>query len=373
MYGRLFPLITLVFSLFSLQGLGQAARSPYSTFGIGEPYGNATANTQGMGGLGISVPQYWYVNNQNPALLIYNRFTTFQAGMIGESRNIENDSLKERSTNGNLNYLVVAFPVKINRWTTSVGLMPLTSINYRFQSVEPIVNSDPNNDTVAFRNTELGSGGLNQFYWSNGVRINKNFSAGVKASYVFGSIENDYSNQLLNSGQFILKEAAIEEQLYVTDFAFDLGLAFVKDGEGRPHIEMRYITFRPHGARQLEDQLSDGTLRLIGLLWLLQEKHTAPLLLEEPELSLNEEIVRKLHRIFSKMSGRLNQQIFITTHSYALLYNPGIPGDSIFKVEPGDDGSRIVGHDRSELVAMANGIPPSDVVLSTRPQLEFDV
>jgi predicted ATPase len=151
------------------------------------------------------------------------------------------------------------------------------------------------------------------------------------------------------------------------------GLAFEKDGEGRPHIEMRYQTYRPHAARQLEDQLSDGTLRLIALLWLLQEKHVAPLLLEEPELSLNEEIVRKLHRIFSRISSRANNQIFITTHSYALLSNPGIAGESIFKVEPGNDGSRIIGPTDVEMNAIESGIAPADVVLSKEPQLAFDI
>ncbi|MCA3508778.1 MAG: AAA family ATPase [Rhodobacter sp.] len=151
------------------------------------------------------------------------------------------------------------------------------------------------------------------------------------------------------------------------------GLAFEKDGEGRPHIEMRYQTYRQHPARQLEDQLSDGTLRLIALLWLLQEKHIAPLLLEEPELSLNEEIVRKLHRIFHKISRRANHQLFVTTHSYALLSNPGIAGESIFKVEPGNDGSRIVGPTEAEMNAIKNGVPPADVVLSKEPQLAFDI
>ncbi len=151
------------------------------------------------------------------------------------------------------------------------------------------------------------------------------------------------------------------------------GLAFEKDSEGRPHIEMRYQTYRPHAARQLEDQLSDGTLRLIALLWLLQEKHNAPLLLEEPELSLNEEIVRRLHRIFDRISGRAKHQLFVTTHSYALLSNPGILGESVFRVEPSNDGSRIAPPSNVELNAIRNGVPPADVVLSKSPQLTFDI
>ncbi len=151
------------------------------------------------------------------------------------------------------------------------------------------------------------------------------------------------------------------------------GLSFEKDGEGRPHLEMRYQTFRPHAARQLEDQMSDGTLRLIALLWLLQEKRTAPLLLEEPELSLNEEIVRKLHTIFARISSKTSQ-IFVTTHSYALLSNEGIPGEGILRVEPSNEGSKVSPPSNVELEAIRNGVPASDVVLN-RPlrQLSFDI
>lgn len=149
-------------------------------------------------------------------------------------------------------------------------------------------------------------------------------------------------------------------------------LQFIVDKEGRPHIEMRYQTHRPLPARQLEDQLSDGTLRLIALLWLLQEDHSAPLLLEEPELSLNEEIVRQLHRLFYKI-GKRDNQVFVTTHSYALLSNKGIPSSSIFTIIPGVEGSRIEPPSEPERIAIQNGIPPGDVVLARGEQFALDI
>ena len=82
-------------------------------------------------------------------------------------------------------------------------------------------------------------------------------------------------------------------------------LRFLKDEmTGRPHLEIKFKHHRKHGARQREDQFSDGTLRLIALFWLLQETGNAPLLLEEPELSLNEEIVRQLSNLIEKMKRR---------------------------------------------------------------------
>jgi predicted ATPase len=64
-------------------------------------------------------------------------------------------------------------------------------------------------------------------------------------------------------------------------------LRFVRDEiSGSPHIEANYAHWRSAGAWQRENQFSDGTLRLIGLLWALMEGSSL-LLLEEPELSLN--------------------------------------------------------------------------------------
>jgi hypothetical protein len=145
-----------------------------------------------------------------------------------------------------------------------------------------------------------------------------------------------------------------------------MNLQFVKDEiTGRPHLEIRFKHHRPHGARQREDQFSDGTLRLISLLWLLQEGGESPLLLEEPELSLNEEIVRQLPAIIQlvKRKARSQRQVIITTHSQALLSNPGIGSQSIVLITPSPEGSVVRKVDASEESALKAGLSPAEVVL----------
>jgi hypothetical protein len=224
----------LVLIALSSAAFGQAARTPFSTFGIGVPYGNALIQNQGMGGIGVSQPQFWTVNNQNPALLVFNYYTAFQAGMLIESRTLKSDSIKQESTNGNLNYLVIAFPVKAGKWTTSFGLMPYTNVNYKLVYPDYVVDNTSGMvvDTVGV--AEQGSGGINQLYWSNGIRLHDNWSVGVRASYLFGSAETDYSNYLppVSTAQvpFIV---AVNEQTYVRDFQFTGGLSFSQDSIGR--------------------------------------------------------------------------------------------------------------------------------------------
>lgn len=229
-----FLFIIFVVGLTSAKVSGQAARSPFTTFGLGEPYGNSLIQSQGMAGVGVSQPQYWYINNQNPALLVYNMNTMFQAGMVGERRDLRGDTLQQRSINGNLNYLVTAFNVsrKPGRWTTSLGLMPYTTVNYEFESaIQTLDNNGAVVDTASVY--ESGDGGLNQFYWSNGVRLNKNFSVGLKAAYLFGPVQTTYSSRISSAEQTFPFVVIIEEKTNVKDFLFSLGGHYSKDSLGR--------------------------------------------------------------------------------------------------------------------------------------------
>ena len=213
---------------------GQAAPSPFTTYGIGEFYGNGIIHNQGTG-TGVAQPQYWYINNQNPALLVYNNLSTFQVGVIGESRRIKGDTTNEKNSGGNLNYIAMAFPVKLTKWTTSVGLMPYSNVDFNFQYYD--YARDPVGgivDTVLTR--ESGSGGLTQVYWSNGVRLTKDLSIGLRAAYMFGPISNVYTNVLTaqsNQGDPYLVN--IENKTNIKGFNFGVGLSYSIDSMGRKH------------------------------------------------------------------------------------------------------------------------------------------
>jgi predicted ATPase len=118
-------------------------------------------------------------------------------------------------------------------------------------------------------------------------------------------------------------------------------LTDVKDEAGIPHLEAVYEHWRPNAGRQREDQFSDGTLRLIGLFWSLLDGD-APLLLEEPELSLNSAIVEKLPGLFAKIQRKRKRQIIVSTHSWDLLSDKGIGGEEVVELRPEPEGTRAV-------------------------------
>jgi predicted ATPase len=115
-------------------------------------------------------------------------------------------------------------------------------------------------------------------------------------------------------------------------------LTDTKDEAGIPHLEAVYEHWRPNAGRQREDQFSDGTIRLIGLFWSLLEGD-APLLLEEPELSLHSEIVKRLPALFARLQRKSKRQLFISTHSWDLLSEKGIGGEEVVMLTPGQDGT----------------------------------
>lgn len=113
-----------------------------------------------------------------------------------------------------------------------------------------------------------------------------------------------------------------------------------RDARGTPHLRGKYEHWRPQGAWQTEEQFSDGTLRLMGLLWVAMEGG-GPLLLEEPELSLHPEIVRFLPQMFARLQRRTGRQIFISTHSPELLHDEGIALDEVLLLMPGKEGTDV--------------------------------
>ena len=137
------------------------------------------------------------------------------------------------------------------------------------------------------------------------------------------------------------------------------------DRSGTPHLEGRYSHWRPQGAWQNESQFSDGTLRLIGLLWAALEGR-GPLLLEEPELSLHGGIVRHLPSFLARMQARTSRQVFLSTHSGDLLSDEGIGLDEVLLLLPSEgEGTlaRLAADDQEARSLLDSGMSMEEIVI----------
>ena len=146
-------------------------------------------------------------------------------------------------------------------------------------------------------------------------------------------------------------------------------ITLTRDAQGMPHLRGKYQHWRPQGAWQTEEQFSDGTLRLTGLLWAAMETG-GPLLLEEPELSLHPEIVRVLPQMLARVQRRTGRQIFMSTHSPDLLRDEGIGLDETLLFLPENEGTEVTlaASEKDIPELLKGGLPLNDIVIpKTRP------
>ncbi|MBI5477256.1 MAG: AAA family ATPase [Deltaproteobacteria bacterium] len=117
-------------------------------------------------------------------------------------------------------------------------------------------------------------------------------------------------------------------------------LELQRDSRGVPHLRGLYGHWRPHAGWQTEEQFSDGTLRLLGLLWVLLDGNH-PLLLEEPELSLHPEVIRHIPAMMARVVRKTGRQVLVSTHSADLLSDPGIPAEEVLLLVPSAEDTHV--------------------------------
>jgi hypothetical protein len=194
--------------LFVACGLQMSAKaqenSPYSRYGLGDLTPNHNVFTRGMGGIsaGIADNSSIYispnsgVNFTNPASLSTIISTIFDVGTEIDYRILKSSNPAKKFTSANtyVSYLQIAFPLttpkmakKKMSWGMSLGLKPVSKINYKIERNERLTGIDSLNTLYE------GNGGVNQVHVGTGFRY-KNFSFGINAGYMFGS--KDYSTKL---------------------------------------------------------------------------------------------------------------------------------------------------------------------------------
>lgn len=138
------------------------------------------------------------------------------------------------------------------------------------------------------------------------------------------------------------------------------------DTAGRPHLIAGYRNWRQKPARQSEADFSDGTLRLIGLLWTLisAPANGGVLLLEEPEISLNSAIVKMLPTVLATTQRDRSLQVILSTHAPELLDDEGVRAEEVLVLRVTSNGTTAqVLSDIEEVSGEVEAeLPTSDIV-----------
>jgi len=88
--------------------------------------------------------------------------------------------------------------------------------------------------------------------------------------------------------------------------------------------------------------------------------------MEEPELSLHNEVVKHLPQAMVRVMKKTNRQLFISTHSHEMLEDEGISPNEVLMLVPTQEGTQInSGNEDPTIVAVADaGGSIADIALS---------
>lgn len=199
-YFKGFVLLSISFFIAvvsNAQGLGN---SPYSRVGIGDVMQyKGTIRNMGMGYAGSSLSSKEYINVLNPAGLANfknqnnDSLVKFDVGFTIQYKEFKSLEARTSSSGANINNLAFTLPIS-KLYTTGVMLAPLTSVQNKYSYQDTIAN-DPNNYGAVYK--YLGSGGVYQLQWMNGVGVTKNLALGLTLGYNFGSIAQEATTQLI--------------------------------------------------------------------------------------------------------------------------------------------------------------------------------
>ena len=183
----LFLLVGLILSSNPAQSQSSGDGSIYSGFGIGELSSYSTSQIQGMGGGGVAMRSFNYINLSNPASLGDLSLTRLNAGLRFESVTFT-DARDESSrlARGSLEAVHLAFPLMRQRLGVGVSLAPYSQMNYRVRVEGMLVEPD----TALYVVDTEGRGGLHEIQGAIGYRLSRGISVGASLGYVFGILED---------------------------------------------------------------------------------------------------------------------------------------------------------------------------------------
>lgn len=191
-------IITLLLLPFALVTRGQNTTSPYSILGIGDMENKDFGRYFISGNTTIGRRDDAAYNMSNPAALtalpyktmhfdlaFRGRSSQFTLPESGENTDISKDFTMRRGT--------LAFKVT-EKTGFALGIQPYSTVNFQYGKSASISDGSDN----YYRYTD-GNGGINQAFFSVARSAGNNFSAGISAAWLFGSIQRNttyYSEEL---------------------------------------------------------------------------------------------------------------------------------------------------------------------------------
>ena len=195
--------------------------SPYTRYGYGDLSDQSFGNSKAMGGIAFGLRDGAQINPLNPAsyTAIDSLTFLFEGGVSLQNMNISGSGVKLNAKNSSFDYLAMQFRLH-PRIAMSIGFLPFSNVGYS-------VSDSKVDNGVSQTRSFTGDGGLHQLYGGIGVKVLKNLSLGVNASYFWGDITRTRT---------IIYPATSESYSYIqqmgvsiSDYKLDFGTQYTLD------------------------------------------------------------------------------------------------------------------------------------------------
>ncbi|MGV6831163.1 MAG: hypothetical protein ACWA5P_06340 [bacterium] len=204
-------------AIFTYSQTNNLTGSPYSIFGLGVKTSSNVGKNSGMGNVGLALIDEVNINLFNPASIAEigtNKFL-FDFGLFTELEVLTEDDRNELRLSSNFSNAAIAFPLS-EASSLGLSLRPATSVGYTIVGLQN--NIEGSNDQ--FISNIFGSGGLNDLRVDYGRSFSDKLNLGVKASYLFGNIDENETIETETSSLLI------SETFRYSGFQFSLGAQY---------------------------------------------------------------------------------------------------------------------------------------------------
>ncbi|MGA1978384.1 MAG: hypothetical protein ABSG89_11085 [Bacteroidales bacterium] len=226
MRNKLIRFFLIIFVSLSFSAAAQVqVDSPVARFNLGliDPAGSC--KSQAMGGVSTAMRDNNTIYFTNPAS--YSSIDTnsfvFDFGMSYSFNIISDGSSNFATGDFNFNHLLLGFPVS-KRIGVAMGVVPFSNSYYKVG--ETVEAGDPGYDAVTEGYTayHYGTGNLSNVFLGTGVKLTKNFSAGINMSFLYGSIKR--SNEFVFDDYYHEYHDDITETIGLNGIGLDYGLQY---------------------------------------------------------------------------------------------------------------------------------------------------
>ena len=182
---RIIVCLLLVFSGVGYGAAQNATSSPSSRFGYGELNDNIPGTFRAMGGVSTGMRSRLAINSSQPASYTGCDSLAFMMDVAGSVMwtNYSDKNGRKNKANGNLEYLMLQFPIWKRYIAFSAGVMPYSCMGYDFALDG---SAGGHSYTVSY----YGEGNVAQAYGGLSFNLFDWVAVGGNFYYMFGSLEN---------------------------------------------------------------------------------------------------------------------------------------------------------------------------------------